>query len=58
MKRQGTVEDPEDLDRMVKQGRLLPYERSLIPHLEAIKLEFKEALDDNGAGPLPTAIFS
>jgi len=32
------------------RGEVLPYEKQLIPQYEEIKLEFKEALEDHGAG--------
>ena len=37
----------EELLSREKAGEVMPYERQLIPHLEEIKLEFKEALDDH-----------
>jgi hypothetical protein len=45
--RPSSLPDKEELLSREKAGEVMPYERQLIPHLEEIKLEFKEALDDH-----------
>ena len=42
--------DEEDLARREHLGEVMPYERALIPHLDEIRLEFRDAIDDHGAG--------
>ena len=42
-----------DLERREHLGEVMPYERALIPHLEEINLEFREAFEDHNAGEVP-----
>ena len=59
--RQEKLGNPVDLDlyeSMQKQGRILPWEKQLIPQFEEIILEFKEALEDHVAGVLPSAFLA
>ena len=49
-KKIGIEVDISDLEARELQGEVLPYEKALIPQFEEIKLEFREALEDHGAG--------
>lgn len=40
-------ESYEDLQTKEKAGEVMPYEQLLIPNLEEIKLEFREAIEDH-----------
>ena len=42
--------DTQDIEARELKGEVLPYEKALIPQYEEIKLEFREALEDHGAG--------
>ena len=39
-----------------KSGKVMPWEKQLIPQYEEIKLEFKEALEDHNAGRVPSTM--
>ena len=43
-------------EEAAKSGKVMPWERQLIPQYEEIKLEFKEALEDHNAGRIPSTM--
>ena len=49
-KKQGVEVDISDLEARELKGEVLPFEKALIPQYAEIRLEFREALEDHGAG--------